>query len=166
MEFVQDYRREVRISLSILKKERSELFRDISKRYSVIFEGLHEISSETVRALYFQAYFMEWLDRHWTELSATMNDPAENLNIDEKKNTTLFFARYFTGLIDELCDISAVAGSASQPLLKAKKRTIEDMISFAGCWEEKSNQLKVDQKKHKAHFLQIIEHAKKKEESE
>lgn len=165
MGIISDYRRNTMISLNVLKEERQNLFNDITKHYSAIYEGLHEFQSKNVRDLYFQSYFMEWLDRHWSDLTIHINATSEELSKNDKKEISLFFAEYFSLFIDELTNTSSIADSASQPLIQAKKKIIDNMISFSYDWEERSNQLKVDQKKHKEHFKKIIEQAKNKKES-
>ena len=48
----------------------------------------------------------------------------------------------------------------SEELIRTNQKAIEQMIMFSDEWEERSNQLKVNLKKRKEHFKQLVENVR------
>ena len=151
----QDYKDCVRVSLQVMQILRYKIYKDSKEHYSVIYNGLHEYGSENVRNLYFQAYEMEWLDSHWDVLTDLLKKHREDK--DAQQNVTLFFAEYFSDLMYEIDIESPLAKVAMREFIAAQRKIIEQMIMFSDKWEERSNQLKVNLKKHKEHYKRLIE---------
>ena len=159
MRIGQNYRECVLLSLRIMQEQRKKLIKDSREHYSTIYSGLHEFGSESTRALYFQAYKMEWLDNHWNALTEFLKQKKNDYTTREKKEFTLFFAEYFSALMSELKNVSGPAKMILPELIRSNQKSIEQMIMFSDNWEERSNQLKVNLKKHKEHFKRQVENA-------
>lgn len=157
MQFERDYKADVILSLHVMQEARNKICKDSKEHYSVIYSGLHESESDNTRELYFQAYEMEWLDSHWDILTVFLNQCKEKYNKSVQKDITLFFAEYFSKYMSEIDNASPLAKGTARELIVAQKKVIEQMLMFADRWEERSNQLKVNLKKHKEHFRRLIE---------
>lgn len=144
-------------SLQIFKEQREKLVKNSKEHYSVIYNGLHESESENARNLYFQAYQMEWLDSHWNALTEFLKQKKNDYTLRERKEITLFFAEHFLSLMSEMENISGFAKMAVPELIKSNRQSIEQMIMFSEQWEEQSNRLKVNLKRHKEHFKRLME---------
>lgn len=155
MKLTEDYRKNVKVALKIMQLQRAELYHDVMRHYSVLYNGLHELDSEKVRALYFDAYYLEWLDHHWDNLTHTIQGDSKN----EQREQTLFFASYFSELMQVLDGKSRFAAVSSE-LIKAQLLTVIQLIECSDEWDERSNQLQVNLKKHKSHYKKLIELAK------
>lgn len=152
----RNYKDCVRASLYVMQKLRDKICKDTREHYSVIYNGLYERESEKVRDLYFQAYDMEWLDSHWKELTRLLKQRENCYRESERQEITLFFAEYFSNFMSEVNHSSCYAKAAMPELIAAQKQVVEQMILFSDQWEERSNQLKVNLKKHKEHYKQLI----------
>lgn len=155
----RNYRNCVRLSLQIMQEQRRKLIKDSEEHYSIIYSGLHESCSASTRVLYFQAYEMEWLDNHWNALTEFLRQRKNDYTKREQKEITLFFAEHFSALMSEIENVSGMAKMALPELIRSNQKAIEQMIAISDNWEERSNQLKVNLKKHKEHFKGIIENA-------
>ena len=156
----QNYRTCVLLALRIMQEQREKMVKDSKEHYSVIYNGLHEPESEQVRALYFQEYEMEWLDSHWNMLTEFLKQRKNDYTKREQKEMTLFFAEYFSSLLSEMEHMSGAAKLAIPELIRTNQKAIEQMIMFSDEWEERSNQLKVNLKKRKEHFKQLVENVR------
>ena len=56
--------------------------------------------------------------------------------------------------------MSGAAKLAIPELIRTNQKAIEQMIMFSDEWEERSNQLKVNLKKRKEHFKQLVENVR------
>lgn len=164
----QDYRLCVKLSLRIMEEQRDKIADDSIRHYSTIYNGLHEFESPNTRTLYFQSYEMEWLDSHWDSLTNILKQNTHRFSVDEKKMITIFFADYFSSLMTECSNSEKLAKLAAPELIKIQQATLEQMIEYSDNWEERSNQLKVNLKKHKEHFKKKVDsvHAQKKEDKQ
>ncbi|MBR3417827.1 MAG: hypothetical protein IKG82_03965 [Oscillospiraceae bacterium] len=156
MKLTEDYRKNVKAALKIMQLQRAALYHDVMRHYSVLYNGLHELDSEKVRALYFDAYHLEWLDHHWDNLTHMIQGDSKN----EQREQTLFFASYFSELMQILDGKSRVAAAAFSELIKAQLLIVNQLIECSDEWDERSNQLQVNLKKHKSHYKKLIELAK------
>ena len=59
MKLTGDYRKNVKVSLKIMRTQRAAMYDDVMRHYSGLYNGLHELDSEKVRSLYFEAYHLE-----------------------------------------------------------------------------------------------------------
>lgn len=153
----QDYKDCTRLSLRVMREMRDKVCKDSIEHHSVIYNGLHEFESKKVMELYFQEYEMEWLDSHWELLTSLLKQYNKDYKESERQEITLFFAEYFSALMTEVTNSSSAVNTVMRELIAAQKNIIEQMIEFADKWEERSNQLKVNLKKHKEHYKRLIE---------
>lgn len=151
-----DYRFCVKASLQILQKEREKLCCDSVEHNPMIYSGLHEFESETLRKLYFQAYLVEWIDSHWETMDEVLERHRE-YSVNERRCMSVFFAEYFSQLISD-CDNSGLLSKLAIPgLLKTKRKALGNMIETSDKWQENSARLKAERKKHKEQFAKLIE---------
>ncbi|MBQ8922217.1 MAG: hypothetical protein IJ060_08675 [Oscillospiraceae bacterium] len=162
MKLTEDYRSNVQISLRIMKAQREKLYEDIIRHYSGLYNGLHEPDSGKVRALYYEAYLLEWLDQHWDQMAYFLRGKSKK----EQRELTVFFASYFSELMQKAQDDEANASASLSELLKAQLASVNQLIECSDAWDERSNQLQVNLKKHKYHYKKLIEQAKSKKEEE
>lgn len=108
-------------------------------------------------ALYFQEYELEWIDNHWELLMNVLRQHNMDYKKSEQKEITLFFSKYFSALMTEIVNSSSDVDITIRELIAVQKNIIEQMIEFSDKWEERSNQLKVNLKKHKEHYKRLIE---------
>jgi len=155
----KDYKDCVRISLYVMKELRNKICEDSEKHYSVIYNGLHESESKNVRNLFFQAYEMEWFDSHWDVLTDLLKQYRKQCGKRQEQEITLFFAEYFSSILSEIGTDSGFEKVAMREVIATQKETIRQMIKCADNWEEHSNQLKVNLKKHKEHYKRLIDRA-------
>ena len=151
-----DYRFCVKASLQILRQECERLCRDSVDHQPMIYCGLHEFESSTKRKLYFQAYLVEWIDDHWNEMTDILEMHKRDFSADENKYMTVFFAEYFSRLLDECSDKSALSKLAIPELLKAKRKSLLDMARMSDHWQENSDRLKAEKKKHREQFARLL----------
>lgn len=156
MKLTEDYRKNVKVALKIMQMQRTAMYEDVMRHYSVLYNGLHELDSENVRSLYFDAYHLEWLDHHWEKLTYTIQGNSKK----EQQEQTVFFALYFSELMQISNGKSKAAAVASYELIKAQLITVNQLIECSDQWDERSNQLQVNLKKHKSHYKKLIEFAK------
>ncbi len=151
-----DYREMISNCMLIMRDQRKKLEEDVLRHYSGLYFGLHEITSERVRQLYFDQYQMEWLGNHWLEFEKSI----QKLSKREQRKYTSFFAEFYSELIQSL--VSEIeSGSAGLPeLIKAQQESLHDLIEMSDEWDERGNQLQVSLKKQKALFKRMIEEAK------
>ena len=153
---MEDYRKNVKASLSVMQMQRLAVYQDVKRHYSALYNGLHEQDSEKVRALYFEAYHLEWLDLHWEKLAQMMQHSRKK----EQQDMAAFFAVYFSELMQNSAGNGMAASIAAPELLRAQLTTVKQLIECSDQWDEKNNQMQVNLKKHKAHYKKLIERAK------
>lgn len=156
MKLTEDYRNNVKASLKIMQMQRSALYEDIMRHYSALYNGLHEQDSVKVRSLYFEAYHLEWLEQHWVQMAKTIQSKGKK----EQQDFTLFFAAFFSELLKKSAEDGDCPVVASAELIKAQLTTVNQLIECSDAWDERSNQLQVNLKKHKSHYKKLIEQAK------
>ena len=156
MIFKQDYRKCVSLSLDIMKQQRERLFKDTLDHHSVIFSGLHEYRSKSTRELYFQEYIIEWMNDHWGSLNEYLKKYKKEMTINEQRDITLFFAEYFSVLLDDEDISHNMSCEVMHEMMKIKQAAISEMISYSDKWEEKNNKLNVDLKKNKEQFERML----------
>ncbi len=148
-----DYRFGVKASLQVMREQREKICADSLYHYC-IYNGLHETNKE-LQELYFQYYLVEWLSGHWSKMQEILDSHPE-YSIDQKKQFTLFYAEYFSQML-ELC---ATTGSLSKTMipniLQAQQDAIQELIMFSEKWEENSNKLRLLLKKQQERFERLI----------
>ena len=100
MRYEEDYRFCVTAALQIMQQQRKKLYQDCVEYEPTIYSGLHSSDSKSVRHLYFQSYFIEWISLHWESMIEILNRHDE-YTVDQRKEMALFFAKYFSDLISE-----------------------------------------------------------------
>ncbi len=160
----KDYRFCVKASLQILQEEREKLCYDSIQHNPMIYSGLHEFESDSKRKLYFQAYLIEWIDNHWNDMADIMERHKGEYTIDERKFITVFFADYLSRLIDECNDKGTLSKLAVPEMLKAKRKALLNMAEMSDKWQENSDRLKAEKKKHKEQFARLLAEAEKESE--
>lgn len=159
--FEKDYRFCVKASLQILREEREHLCYDSIEHNPTIYSGLHEFESASKRKLYFQAYLIEWIDNHWNNMADIMQRHKAEYTMDARKYMTVFFANYLSMLIDECNNKGALSKLAIPEMLKTKRKALLDMTEMADKWQENSDRLKAEKKKHKEQFARLLAEADK-----
>ncbi len=150
-----DYRFCVKASLQVMKLQRAKICNDSSNGQNhLIYSGLHE-TNEDLQNLYFQYYLVEWLDDHWSNIHLILEKHPE-YSVDQKKNFTLFFAEYFSKMIDEVSLSGTLSKLAIPNLLKIQKDSIQELIQYSEKWEQNSNKLKLLLKKHREQFKILL----------
>ncbi len=157
MKPVENFRERIIEALQVMQKQREAISEDMRRHYSGIFFGLHETESAKLRALYFEAYQMEWLDSHWTEFAARIRHRSRS----EQRSLTKLFAEFFSQLL-ELPAQEHTALAAAPEFIHAQQAALQELIEMTDEWDERSNQLEVAMKKHKGHYKKLIEEARKK----
>ena len=153
MKLTEDYRKNVKVALKIMQLQRAALHHDVMRHYSVLYNGLHELDSQKVRTLYFDAYLLEWIDQHWEKLAKNV----QNCSRKDQREMITFFASYFSELMQ--ITIGKASYAAAPELLKAQLASISQLIELTDEWDERNNQLQVNLKKHKYHYKKLIEQA-------
>ena len=156
MKLTEDYRSNVLISLRIMRQLREKLYEDTMRHYSGLYNGLHEPDSERVRALYYEAYLLEWLDQHWEQMAYYLRNRSKK----EQRDMTVFFASFFSELMQKAQDEEAKSSASLSELLKAQLASVNQLIECSDAWDERNNQLQVNLKKHKYHYKKLIEQAR------
>ncbi len=148
-----DYRFCVKASLQVMREQREKIYADSCGNH-LIYSGLHE-TNEKLQTLYFQYYLTEWLDNHWGRMQDILDSHPE-YTIDQKRDFTLFYAEYFSKMLDS-CVTSGVLSKMMIPdILQSQKETVRELIMFSDKWEQNSNKLKLLLKKHKEQFEYLI----------
>ena len=155
-----NYRFCVKAALQILEEERKKLYSQSKSHAPMLYSGLHEFETRSVRELYFQAYLIEWIDVHWNMLDEVLKRHPE-YTVDERKCMTLFFAEYFSGLVAECSNTGLLSKIAIPDLLKSKYKLLVSMIEMSDKWNENLNRLKIEKKKHREQFVRLIENHEK-----
>ena len=73
MRYEEDYRFCVTAALQIMQQQRKKLYQDCVEYEPTIYSGLHSSDSKSVRHLYFQSYFIEWISLHWESMIEILN---------------------------------------------------------------------------------------------
>lgn len=152
----QDYRKCVSMSLNIMRNQRESIFNDTIEHYSAIYNGLHEFHSVKTRELYFQAYIIEWTDKHWLLLNEYMIKHKNDMMKNEQRDMTMFFADFFSFFLDEIGDRRSFSCETMHEMIKVKQSAINEMIRYSDKWEEKNNKLQVELKKNKEQFERML----------
>lgn len=151
----KNYRSCVKASLSIMHEQRGTLFLDCINRNPTVFNGLYESEHTSVRNLYFQSYFMTWLDSHWELMNVWINK-QQNYTKDRKTEMILFFADYFSKLISE-CDNNVTLSKLTIPdLLKNKKKAFDEMLLAAENCDINNDRIRVEMKCNHEKFKKMI----------
>lgn len=158
----EDYRFCVTAALQIMQQQRKKLYQDCVEYEPTIYSGLHSSDSKSVRHLYFQSYFIEWISLHWESMIEILNRHDE-YTVDQRKEMALFFAKYFSDLISECSENGLLSKLAIPELLKVQKRQLKEMILSSEKWEKNTNQLRVQMKKGKEQYQKLIQEAEKEE---
>ena len=161
----KDYRFCVKAALQILHKEREELCYDSIQHNPMIYSGLHEFESDSKRQLYFQAYLIEWIDDHWNDMTDILEEHKKEFTVNENRQMAVFFAEYLSRLVDECADKGTLSKLAIPDLLKAKRKSLIDMAEMAEHWQENSDKLKAEKKKHKEQFARLLEQVENESEN-
>ena len=148
-----DYRFCVKASLQVMREQREKVYVD-SLYNHLVYSGLHETNKE-LHTLYFQYYFVEWLDSHWSRMQEILDSHPE-YSIDQKRDFTLFYAEYFSQMMTSWETLGILSKMVIPDILKVQKETIQEMITFSEKWEQNSNKLKLLLKKHKEQFEYLI----------
>ena len=159
----EDYRFCVKAALQIMREQRKKLYDDCMQYEPTIYSGLHTSESDSVRSLYFQAYFVEWLNMHWETMFEILKRHNE-YTINQRKEMTLFFAEYLSAFISECSEKGLMSRLAIPELLKAQKNQLNEMILFSSKWEQSSNRIHVQMKKGKEQYLKLIQEAEENSE--
>lgn len=150
-----DYRFCVFEALKIMKNQREKLYQDCIELNPVIYNGLHSYDKTSVRDIYFQMYFSEWLGRHWEIMNNILEHHKEYSN-SRKKEMTLFFAEYFSKLSSEIDNKSKVSGVAYPELIKEKNSALREMLIYSERWEQNCGRLRVQIKKCHEQYMQLL----------
>ena len=86
MRYEEDYRFCVTAALQIMQQQRKKLYQDCVEYEPTIYSGLHSSNSKSVRHLYFQSYFIEWISLHW-ESMIERDDSVFRKMVKEYKST-------------------------------------------------------------------------------
>lgn len=149
-------------ALKILKEQREMICDDTLKHDPMIYNGLHEFESDSLRNIFFQAYIVDWLDSHWGNIKLKLNNNSE-YSLDEKKKMTLFFSNYFSGLIDEYKISSYISTLIIPYILEEESKILEELIIFENEWQISLDKLSVCRKKNRERFKKIIDSYNKEE---
>lgn len=154
----KDYRFCVNAALQIMQNQRKRLYDDCVQYEPTIYNGLHTSDSISVRNLYFQSYFVEWLNMHWESMFEILDRHTE-YSIDQRKEMTLFFAEYFSDFLS-VCEGKGTLSKFAVPeLLKVQKKQLKEMLLSSDKWEQNSNRLRVQMKKSKEEYQKLIQEA-------
>lgn len=149
-----DYRFCVKASLQVMEEQREKIYND-SCNNDLIYSGLHE-TNEKLQSLYFQYYLIEWLDGHWSKMQEILDRHTE-YGIDQKKEFTLFYAEYFSGMMNSWTKTGLLSKMMIPDVLQTQKEIIQNLIDLSEKWEQNSNKLKILLIKNKEQFKKIIE---------
>ncbi|MCM1529133.1 MAG: hypothetical protein NC093_03970 [Alistipes sp.] len=148
-----DYRFCIKASLQVMRKQRENIYADSCSNY-LIYSGLHE-TNEKLQMLYFQYYLIEWLESHWGRMQDILDRHPE-YTIDQKRDFTLFYAEYFSNMLDSWVLSGMLSKIMIPDILQSLKATVRELIIFSDKWEQNSNRLKLLLKKHKEQFEYLI----------
>jgi len=150
-----DYRFCVRASLQVMKDRRSQLCKDTLQYHHIVYNGLHDSKPE-VQKLYFQYYLVQWFDSHWDYMQEILNQHKEYTR-DQRKQMILFFAEYFSEILNNYDNSGVMAKLMIPNLLQVQKETLKEMLALNEKWMENSSKLKVEIKKHDEEFKRLID---------
>lgn len=154
----------IQSSLQIMMDQRKELI-DRCLSYNVmLYSGLHETDT-TIRTLYYQYTIIDWLDFHWANLQ-TLLEQHQEFTIDQKKQITLFFAKYFSKMMDGVEYNNAYSSLSSIDLFRSQKIILNDLIKTGERWEENCRKLRLEMKKNKGKLSQLINNYEKEQREE
>lgn len=151
----ENYRFCVKAALQVMQEQRQKLYEDCMQYEPTIYNGLHTSNSDSVRRLYFQMYFVDWLNQHWENMTEIFNRHPEYITI-QKQEMTLFFAEYFSKFISECSKKGLMSKLAIPELLKVQKSQLKEMILSSDKWEQNSNRLRVQMKKNKEQYINLV----------
>ena len=155
MKKAENYRYEVETSLKILRNRRDKFVNDSICREPELYLGLHESERSAVRDLRFQYYITIWLNEHWNDMADEINGSTE-LSSYDKKAFTMFFAEYFSHLVDHCSEKGLLTKLAAPEFLDIQKRQLKELLNSTLKWEENSNILKLQAQKNKEKFKRLI----------
>lgn len=158
--FDSDYRFEVKLALQVFKSKRKKLSEDSLNYNPDLYFGLHESEKVAARNVYFQYYETIWLSEHWNDMTELLESHTE-LRKNEKKQMTIFFSEYFSGLISGCSERGEMSKIIIPELLEIQKEQLHKLIEYSEKWEEISNIMKLQTKKNKEKFKKIIDETKK-----
>lgn len=150
-----NYRFCTRLSLQIMRDQRGRICQDSIQKDVDLYTALHEMDPR-VRDLRFQYYIVKWFDGHWSSLQSLLEHHPE-YTVDQKKQITLFFAKRFAGLLDRLSESTAMADLGLPDLLKSRRHILHEMLEMTEKWEKKSNEFRLQMKKHDEQYRALIE---------
>ena len=148
-----DYRFCVKASLQVMKELRIKICDD-SCNNNLIYSGLHE-TNDKLQELYFQYYLIEWLDSHWKYMQDILDNHPEYSN-DQKRDFTLFYAEYFSKMLDSWVTEGTLSTIMIPEILQTQKEAVKELIMFSEKWEQNSNKIKLLLKKNKEQFEYVI----------
>lgn len=151
---IYDYRFTVHLSLLIMKRLRQEIYNKCLLTDTNLYMGLHEIDDQ-LRTLRFQYTVLDWVDSHWWELHNILDAHSE-YTVDQKKEITLFFAQYYSKMIDNLELSGTFSKVGTNDLIKMQKQILTELISTGEHWEENSRRLRLEMKKHEEEYNHLI----------
>lgn len=157
-----DYRFCVSEALKIMKSQREKLCRDCTELNPVIYNGLHSYDKPSIRDIYFQMYFSEWLGMHW-EIMNNILEHHREYSKSRKKEMTLFFAEYFSKLSAEIDNKSKVSGVAYPELIKEKNSALKEMLIYSERWEQNCDRLRVQMKKSHEQYIHLLKELEEQE---
>lgn len=149
-----NYRFCTRLSLQIMQDQRERIWQDSIQKNVDLYTALHELNP-AVRNARFQYYLVTWFDGHWRNLRELLARHAE-YTLDEKKQITLFFAKYFACLLDDLSKSATMADLAIPDLLKVRKKILHELMEMTETWEIKSKELFLQTKKFEEQYVALI----------
>lgn len=150
----KNYRFSVNASLQVMKAQREKICNDCFSGDYWIYRGLYETDDETQK-LHFQYYLLKWLDDHWNEMQTILASHNE-YSIDQKKEITLFFAQYFSKMIDVISKSGIMSTLMIPELLQVQKESIQTLLQYEEKWEDNSNQIRLLLSKQKTMFKRML----------
>ena len=155
-----DYRFCTKVSLQVMQQLRENLCQDCIQLDPKIQSGLHSSDSPSTGKLYFQYYFVEWLNCHW-EAMLKILEKYPDISLDSKRQVELFFASYFSKMISSFENNSILSDLAIPELLSEKKKQIEQLLSCSEKWEKNINILCAQKRKNNEQFQKLIQEAER-----
>ena len=146
-----------RLTLQVFQDFRQKLINDTIQKSPFIRSGLHN-QSESTKKLYFERYLIEWLDEHWNEMLRLLKKEQNehSLTVNGKREYSLFFAKYFIGMIQNLQNTSFYAQLAVSDIIKIKIKSLNELLQYSQKWEENCNVLEADLQAHEDEYKQLI----------
>lgn len=149
-----DYRFCVKASLQVMKDRRKQLCNDTLQYNSIVYNGLHDSKPE-IQKLYFQYYLVQWFNSHWDYMEKILTQHKEYTR-DQRKQMILFFAEYFSTILNHYDSSGVMAKLMIPNLLQVQKENLKEMLALNEKWMENSNKIKVEIKKQDEEFRRVI----------